>query len=76
MALDQQKVGQLIAEHMAAHQAHYGDDCQIGDSAASSRSSGPTAPPSASATATHAPTSPSGYYVAETTFLEAYKPEN
>lgn len=31
MALDQQKVGQLVAEHMAALEAHYGDDCEIGD---------------------------------------------
>ncbi len=31
MALDQSKVGQLVAEHMAALEAHYGEDCEIGD---------------------------------------------
>jgi len=31
MALDQTKIGQLVAEHMAALEAHYGDDCEIGD---------------------------------------------
>ncbi len=31
MAFDQQKVGRLVAEHMAALEAHYGDDCEIGD---------------------------------------------
>ncbi len=31
MALDQSKVGQLVAEQMAALEAHYGEDCEVGD---------------------------------------------
>ena len=31
MAFDQSKVGQLVAEHMAALEAQYGEDCEIGD---------------------------------------------
>ena len=31
MALDQSKLGRLVAEHMAALEAQYGEDCEIGD---------------------------------------------
>jgi len=31
MALDQTKVGQVVAQQMEALEAHYGDDCEIGD---------------------------------------------
>ena len=31
MALDQTKVGQVVAQQMEALEAQYGDDCEIGD---------------------------------------------
>ena len=31
MALDQSKVGQVVAQQMEALEADYGDDCEIGD---------------------------------------------
>lgn len=31
MALDQAKVGTVVAEQMASIEADYGDDCEIGD---------------------------------------------
>ena len=31
MALDQSKIGQIVAAQMEALEADYGDDCEIGD---------------------------------------------
>ena len=31
MAIDQTKIGQVVAEQMEAIEGHYGDDCEIGD---------------------------------------------
>ncbi len=31
MALDQRKIGRLVAEQMAAPEAVYGEDCEVGD---------------------------------------------
>ena len=31
MALDQRKIGQVVTEQMAALEARYGEDCEIGD---------------------------------------------
>ncbi len=31
MALDQRKIGQVVAEQMAALEGQYGEDCEIGD---------------------------------------------
>ena len=31
MALDQSKMGRVVAEQMEAIEADYGDDCEIGD---------------------------------------------
>lgn len=31
MAIDQGKIGRLVAEQMAALEEQYGEDCQIGD---------------------------------------------
>ncbi len=31
MALDQRKIGHLVAEQMAALEEHYGADCEVGD---------------------------------------------
>ena len=31
MAIDQSKIGRVVAEQMEAMEADYGDDCEIGD---------------------------------------------
>lgn len=76
MVLDQQKVGQLVAEHMAALEAHYGDDCVIGDVCSIVEILGPHG-----STVRVRSSDPRSHVtlgllrVAEATLLEAYKPE-
>ena len=59
MALDQSKIGRVVAEQMEAIEGDYGDDCEIGDVCTIVEVVGRTAPTSASAAATCAPTAAS-----------------
>ena len=61
MALDQSKIGRVVAEQMEAIEGDYGDDCEIGDVSRSSRWSGRTAPTYACAAATCARTAASAW---------------
>lgn len=76
MALDQQKVGQLVAEHMAALEAHYGDECEIGDVCSIVEILGPHG-----STVRVRSSDPRSHVtvgllrVAETTLLESYQPD-
>jgi len=76
MALDQKKVGQLVAEHMAALEAHYGDEYEIGDVCSIVEILGPHG-----STVRVRSSDPRSHVtvgllrVAEATLLEAYQPD-
>jgi len=76
MALDQSKIGQLVAEQMAALEVQYGEDCEIGDVASIVEIIGPHG-----STVRVRSSDPRSHVtvgllrVAEATLLEAYQPD-
>ena len=77
MALDQTKIGRVVSEHMAALEAHYGDDCEIGDVCSVVEIIGPHG-----STVRVRSSDPRSHVtigllrVAEATLLEAYEPDS